>query len=265
MNDRMELSATQQDIRTALEKIIERTRNSFFECGKALAQIRDDRLYRDTHNTFEKYCEEKWGWKRDYAYKLISASEIVASLPVNVSKSIQTESVARAVAKVPESDRKAVVKEAAKSGPVTAPAIKAAAEKIATPPKAREEKPAEPVKRYDKVGQVIPDGILAEWDRATEIAAGMMKAASDNKCLVENGLADGDSIFAELSNSTVALLKNFHTDAKLVKPHAVCSTCKGIKPKTCTTCKKRGWLSDFYWSTKVPSDLRAMIEKQGKK
>lgn len=244
--------------------IIAAVDDTFTDVGRRLGIIHDKKLYRE-HGSFEEYCLKFFKISKVHAYRLMEIAGVRAGITKKSNTRVTSNRALTALAAVPEADRDAVVTEAAKSGPVTAPAIKAAAEKIATPPKAREEKPAEPVKRYDKVGQVIPDGILAEWDRATEIAAGMMKAASDNKCLVENGLVDGDNIFAELSNSTVALLKNFHTDAKLVKPHAVCSTCKGIKPKTCTTCKKRGWLSDFYWSTKVPSDLRAMIEKQGKK
>ncbi len=33
---------------------------TFYEVGNALLQIRDERLYRQTHSTFEEYCREKW-------------------------------------------------------------------------------------------------------------------------------------------------------------------------------------------------------------
>ena len=52
----------------------------FLRVGKALLKIRDGRLYRATHDTFEAYCRERWDIGRNYANKLIGASGIVANL-----------------------------------------------------------------------------------------------------------------------------------------------------------------------------------------
>ena len=68
------------------EATIEKGRKTFVEVGKALAKIRDGKLYRETHTTFEAYCQERWGWNRDRAYKLIEGAEVSE----NVSKWIQT-------------------------------------------------------------------------------------------------------------------------------------------------------------------------------
>jgi hypothetical protein len=62
------------------ETVIERGLQTFYEVGLALLAIRAKRLYRETHPTFEDYCRDKWGWGRNYANKLISASEIVSRL-----------------------------------------------------------------------------------------------------------------------------------------------------------------------------------------
>ena len=50
--------------------------------GSALAQIRRQRLYRDTHGAFEVYCRERWAMSRIQAHRLIGASQIVEMLPV---------------------------------------------------------------------------------------------------------------------------------------------------------------------------------------
>jgi hypothetical protein len=53
---------------------------SFAAAGEALARIRDDELYRETHSTFAAYVRERWNMTRDYAYKSIAAAEVKTSL-----------------------------------------------------------------------------------------------------------------------------------------------------------------------------------------
>ena len=77
-----------------LEAVIERGLRTFVEVGAALLEIREGRLYRATHVTFEEYCKERWGWNRDYANKQIRAAQVVQNLDTNVSKP-QTEAQAR--------------------------------------------------------------------------------------------------------------------------------------------------------------------------
>lgn len=48
--------------------------------GRALAVIRDQRLYRETHATFEDYCHERWGIGRSYANKQIAAAKVTEAL-----------------------------------------------------------------------------------------------------------------------------------------------------------------------------------------
>lgn len=59
-----------------LEATIERGLATFVEVGQALLEIRDSRLYRDSHGTFEDYCRERWGFNRQRASQLIQASEV---------------------------------------------------------------------------------------------------------------------------------------------------------------------------------------------
>ena len=63
-----------------LEQDIEGGQQAYVKTGIALAEIRDKRLYRPKFKTFEKYCWEKWGYKRAYAYKLIDAAAIASEM-----------------------------------------------------------------------------------------------------------------------------------------------------------------------------------------
>lgn len=99
---------------SVLERVIRRGQRKFIEVGRALAEIRDSRLYQYGHRTFEEYCREKWGWNRAYAGKIIEAAEVVGGLPENVSHGIQNERQARELARV-EPERRAQVIEVAAS------------------------------------------------------------------------------------------------------------------------------------------------------
>lgn len=63
-----------------LEVTIQRGLKVFYEVGTALLEVRDARLYRQTYGTFEEYCQQRWQLKRNYANKLISASEVITNL-----------------------------------------------------------------------------------------------------------------------------------------------------------------------------------------
>lgn len=110
-----------------LEGVIEKNLRAFYETGCALLKIRDSRLYRETHDTFEEYCRDRWDMTRDYAYKLIGSSEVVDNLE-NVDHGIQikptTERQARPLTKLetPEQQREVweMAVETAPDGKITA-------------------------------------------------------------------------------------------------------------------------------------------------
>lgn len=62
------------------EAVIERGLGSFLEVGAALIAIRDGKLYRATHSTFEAYCTDRWQLARNQAYRLIDAAQVVQAL-----------------------------------------------------------------------------------------------------------------------------------------------------------------------------------------
>jgi hypothetical protein len=74
------LSLTELSRREELEHIIQLGLGTFYYVGSALLEIRDSRLYRSTHATFEDYCRDRWKMARNYANKLILAAVVVANL-----------------------------------------------------------------------------------------------------------------------------------------------------------------------------------------
>jgi hypothetical protein len=71
--ERAELDRCEETIRKGLR--------TFFLVGTALVTIRDRRLYRASHPTFEAYCQQRWGIGRNYAWRVIGAAERIKLLP----------------------------------------------------------------------------------------------------------------------------------------------------------------------------------------
>ncbi len=59
------------------EAVVEKGLAAFLDVGQALWQIRQSRLYRENHSTFEEYVEARWLMSKSQAYRLISATEVV--------------------------------------------------------------------------------------------------------------------------------------------------------------------------------------------
>jgi hypothetical protein len=53
---------------------------AFVEAGKALMELRDRRLYRSTHKTFEEYCKDRFGFTHRHVNYLISGAVVVENL-----------------------------------------------------------------------------------------------------------------------------------------------------------------------------------------
>lgn len=79
------LTDTEKQDLKKYESLISKGLNTFLEVGKALAEIRDRRLYRETHKTFERYCKETWDLSKGYAYQQIGGYETVTLLESKMS------------------------------------------------------------------------------------------------------------------------------------------------------------------------------------
>lgn len=83
----------------ACEARIERGLATFVDVGQALLEVRDGRLYRAEHGTFEGYCRERWGMSRKRAYDLTAAAEVSAAVsPTGDIPAPSSERVARELA-----------------------------------------------------------------------------------------------------------------------------------------------------------------------
>lgn len=110
------------------EATIERGIGTFLEVGLALKAIREEKLYREQFQTFEKYVVDRWGMHKSQAYRLIDAAEVKQDLSpigdkIPKAKEINKESQLRVLNDVPTEDLETVVSRAAEIAgdePITA-------------------------------------------------------------------------------------------------------------------------------------------------
>jgi protein gp37 len=114
-----ELSVVEVQRLEALESVIDAGMQTFVHVGNALLEIRDNRLYRNTHRTFEKYCRERWGVNSSRARQLIDAAEVVENLKsvTIVTLLPATETQARPLTSLPSEQQPAVWQRAVETAP----------------------------------------------------------------------------------------------------------------------------------------------------
>lgn len=114
---------------TRLETVIATGLQTFVEVGEALAEIRDRRLYRIEHVTFDEYLETEWKISRSRACRLIQAAETVKALPTGNKPA--TERQARGLTKLPAELRAEVWSAAVEASLTSAPTATAVAAVVA--------------------------------------------------------------------------------------------------------------------------------------
>jgi len=130
------------------ERVIQSGLETFELVGNALLSVRDSKLYRETHGTFEDYCREKWAIERAHAHRLIGAAKVVANLSPT-GDTPKTERQARPLTKLePEQQKEAwTAAVEASGGQPTAKHVEAAVEQIQqreSEPEKEEPKPKVP-------------------------------------------------------------------------------------------------------------------------
>lgn len=80
------LTADEKQQLAKLEQVIDAKLEDFFEVGSAIMEIKSKELYRETHTNFNAYCQDRWGFGRSYANKLIGSAERIRLLPENLPK-----------------------------------------------------------------------------------------------------------------------------------------------------------------------------------
>jgi hypothetical protein len=77
------LSAPEKERLLECERIVQAGLVDFFDVGSALLTIREDRVYRGAHATFETYCKARWGFGRSYACRVIGAAQRIRLRPLD--------------------------------------------------------------------------------------------------------------------------------------------------------------------------------------
>lgn len=95
------LSATEKKLLKSCETKIQNGQKSQAEMGKALLTIRDAKLYRENHSTFEDYCLRQWEFTDARANQLIAMYR-VTTVVVDVRNEAQARELAPLLAKPDE-------------------------------------------------------------------------------------------------------------------------------------------------------------------
>ena len=117
------LDAAERRQLATLEKTIERNAGAVFEFGRALREIRDGRLYRATHSSFEMYCADRWGISKSDGHRQIQAAtlfEAAQPIAAKLGIALTCESQMRPLARVEAGDLPDVLKKAARLVPKAA-------------------------------------------------------------------------------------------------------------------------------------------------
>jgi hypothetical protein len=233
-----ELTTQESDQLKRHEAVIKAGKNTFVAVGMALTDIRERRLYRQDYDTFEAYCQMKWGWSRQRASQMIQAAVVVKQLPENLSTRVDTEKAARALAKVPEDKRAKVVAAATKDGRVTTKAVKNAI---------KDEEAEEEIRDVD--GVKVPKALRPLWNRSNEVAA-VLWGLSTMKSKLKQAQENDDPLWRQVNFSAVlGDLQKAWTGIHVAKPYAVCPQCQGhpdTQPKgNCRLCLGVGIIGKF--------------------
>jgi hypothetical protein len=243
------LTAIQANRYLELRAICREHREAGRKFWEAIGPIKEEKLYLYEYETWEEFCRLELQLTPQWTNKLIAAKEAGIDIGNGVGKKVQninktltggSKSETSFTFQTPDSEPK-------------------------TTPKTTPENTPEPPPAVDAFGREIPTEILPMWERAVEMAKELKNYAQQIKLAVERGLADRDPIFAEITNPTVSEAVSLRYTLGQIAPYVVCPQCQGKIPKSCQMCKRRGWVSKFYYdSPAVDSTLKSMLEK-GKK
>ena len=75
------LNAQETELRFSLEQDV---KTAFYRSGLALIKLNQLRLYRNTHLSFEEFCQDVFGYSSDYAYLKMAAAKVYQNLIDNL-------------------------------------------------------------------------------------------------------------------------------------------------------------------------------------
>lgn len=139
--------------RDGLISVVTVGERTFIEVGNALRVLRDDKLYLETHVTFEEFCKAIWGYPKSHAYQLMGSAQAASSVSAIADKNTPSsqpaainEGQARVLAKLKTPQQQATVwakanetapKDKAGNPKVTAAIVKKTAQAMGALPPAK--------------------------------------------------------------------------------------------------------------------------------
>ena len=220
---------------------------TFVEVGLALAELRDNRLYRDDYPSFDEFVESEFGIKRARAYQLIKAAGVQERLSTTVDTSKNGETVlpvnerqARELAKLPEEKQAKAWEKAVKAADGEQPTAEQVSEVVEKmqPPEEKEKKAAAYVPSKDKFKTPIPKSL----ESAFKHEEAFLSAQHEHlPAIAELVLTLGrcklmDSKTVQQCRSSMDLISR---NLRASHPFRVHVECEG---KGCRKCGERGFL-----------------------
>lgn len=130
------LSKTERRRLSELESTITEGMRWYEQAGQALTEIKESKLYRETHGTFAEYLKEKWEVSARRAYQIMDAATAAENVKKITHLEIPNESVAREFSKLPEKIQVRVAKKLVKSKEIlTAKSVEIVAQKLTMAPR----------------------------------------------------------------------------------------------------------------------------------
>jgi hypothetical protein len=247
-----ELTTTDTTRLRECEDKIDRSLRSFVDIGDALLEIRESRLYRDEHTTFERYCQARWNITKSRANQLISASRLVENLENEDANGVlpSSESVARELQRADADRQHDVWSQAVSSAPrganneavVTARHVRETIEQLTTGTTPRPPTDESP---RDGAGEQIPECVLPEYETGLElgrIASEVTQVAAKVRQM------EGQRGMSLVSHQEIdRLLQQVREEIRFGAFHVVCPGCFGtgaiFDGNPCTNCRETGYLN----------------------
>lgn len=234
------------------EAKIDRSLRSFVDIGDALLEIRESRLYRNSHQNFEQYCQSRWNITKSRANQLISASRLVENLENNGQLGgvlPSSESVARELQRVDADRQQEVWSQVVSTAPrganneavVTARHVRETVESIAATP--------EPVATTERVtdatGEPVPTSVIPEYEAGIELS-GIAAEVSQVAAKVRQ-MADRRGMALVNSQEIDRLLQQVREEIRFGIFYTSCPECGGsgaiFDGSPCGTCRGNGYLN----------------------
>jgi len=208
-----------------LEETISKGLRSFIAVGTALAEIREQRLWRFQYGSFDEYCQERWNFSASRGRQLVAAVEAVSSLPEGMPKP-HNAAQASELSKVDDDIR----------ADVWTMAIQTANERGDHSPTTAEVR--------DAARALTADADRSKGAADMERIAPMFRELSD--CLRKaSGLVD--ELHKTSAKQWILMAGNLAHDIRaareataMAKPVSECHQCEG---KGCRTCMQTGWVA----------------------